>query len=137
LPERGTFAAPRVAEKQSLTGTTSGHTQKNPAFRRDFPAFATFELAILWRLLALTIRILLLLARLLTAALLLAGLLAGILVLLAGVLVLIRHRRSPLLKRSSEQLTSPGLVSRKDKFRRDRCMVIVWRNCGCGTRKPK
>jgi hypothetical protein len=95
LPERGTFAAPHVAEKQSLTGTPSGHAQKNPAFRRDFPAFATFELAILWRLLALTIRVLLLLAGLLTAALLLAGLLAGI--LLAGVLVLVRHRRSPLL----------------------------------------
>jgi hypothetical protein len=58
----------------------------------------TFELAILWRLLArLLVRILLLLSGLLTAALLLAGLLVRILVLLARIWVLVRHLGSPLL----------------------------------------
>jgi hypothetical protein len=71
---------------------------KNPAFRRDFPALARFklELAILWRVLTLTVRVLLLLAGLLPAALLLlAGLLARVLILLAGILVRIGHRDLP------------------------------------------
>jgi hypothetical protein len=73
------------------------HTQKNPAFRRDFPALAWFklELAILWRVLTLTVRVLLLLAGLLPAALLLAGLLARVLILLARILVRIGHRDLP------------------------------------------
>jgi hypothetical protein len=89
----------RRDDKEAGT-TQDGHRlKKNPALRRDFPALAwfTFGLAILWRILALTARILLLLAGLLTAALLLAGLLVRILVLLARIWVLVRHRRSPLL----------------------------------------
>jgi hypothetical protein len=74
--------------------------KKNPATRRDFPALTRFELAIPWRVLALTARILLLLAGLLSAALLLTGLLARVLVLLAWVLlarvrILVRHRNLP------------------------------------------
>jgi hypothetical protein len=49
-------------------------------------------LALLTRLLALTVWILLLLSRFLAAALLLPWLLPGVLVLLAGILVLIGHR---------------------------------------------
>jgi hypothetical protein len=90
-----------VASGGAICAGTRPRTRpkKNPALRRDFPALAwfTFELAILWRILALTARILLLLAGLLTAALLLAGLLVRILVLLARIWVLVRHRRSPLL----------------------------------------
>jgi hypothetical protein len=72
--------------------------KKNPAFRRDFPALAwfNFELAVFWRVLTLTVGILLLLAGLLPAALLLlAGLLARGLILLARILVRIGHRDLP------------------------------------------
>jgi hypothetical protein len=86
--------------------------KENPAFRRDFPALAwfTFELAILWHLLAgLLARILLLLAGLLTAALLLTGLLVRILVLLARSRVLVRHRRFSFVERSERQTAQPGI----------------------------
>jgi len=88
--------------------------KKSPAFRRDLPALAQFRselptaLALLVRVLALTVRvlltvrILLLLSGLLAAALLLAGLLTRVLVLLtrvlvllARILVLVGHRDLP------------------------------------------
>jgi hypothetical protein len=59
--------------------------------------FPAAGLAILWRVLALAIGILLLLARLLAATLLLAGLLTRVLVLLSRILVLVGHSQSPLL----------------------------------------
>ena len=70
---------------------------------------SNLELAILWRILTLTVRVLLLLAGLLPAALLtlLAGLPARVLILLAGILVLVGHRRSPLLKRNGETTEKP------------------------------
>jgi hypothetical protein len=56
-------------------------------------------LALLTRILARTVRILLLLSRFLAAALLLTGLLPRVLVLLAGILVLIGHRDLPFQSR--------------------------------------
>jgi hypothetical protein len=89
----------------------SSARQKNPAFRRDFPALSlqfTPELAVLLRGLALAVRILLLaglflllLAGFRAAALLLTGLLARVLVLLAG-LILVRHLGISLVERSLE-----------------------------------
>jgi hypothetical protein len=113
------------------------HAKKNPAFRRDFPCLVTFELAILWRLLALTVRILLLLPGLLTATLLLARLLAGILVLLTGILVLVRHRRSPLFNVVQNNWEARAWYRGNRGFRDDHCLAIVWHKCGRGTGTPK
>jgi hypothetical protein len=91
----------------SPDATIGDPDKKNPALRRDFPALAPFKpelaaaLALLIRLLALTVgillavRILLLLAGLLAAALLLTGLLTRGLVLLARILIWVGHRDLP------------------------------------------
>jgi hypothetical protein len=88
--------------------------RKNSATRRDFPALTRFELAIPWRVLALTVRILLLLAGLLPAALLLlTGLLAPDSGSAGPGSDSGSTSKSPLLNRSKSELRALRLVAAK------------------------
>jgi hypothetical protein len=91
---------PRVEPGVTIRDTRQ---KKSPAFRRDLPCShlvvseLTSALALLARVLALTVGILLLLSGLLAATLLLAGLLTRVLVLLARILFLAGHSGSPFV----------------------------------------
>jgi hypothetical protein len=113
---------PREVKTTARQVNTPDGKKKGPAFRRDPSAYSSINFvrpgssaALLARILARTVRVLLLLAGFVTTALLLAGLLAR--VLLARILVLAGHQELPFACRGSQ----PGnrqLVAVKRRFRR-------------------